>query len=153
GIIDYVPGKTAEESWPALRQVKGRVVLDRVDLRLAADEATVVPAEGHVIQLRDVRARIPNIERDSVLGIEGQTHGPAPAYLALAHHSPLKRLLDGFLDPAQADGDWDVPLQLSIPLLNVDDTRVRGGVHFSGGRVSLEPQAPPFEQVHGTLEF
>ncbi len=153
GVIDYAPGPTPEESWPALRQVSGHVLLDRVDLRIAADEAVVFPANGHVIQLRDIVARIPNIEQDSVLGIDGMTRAPAQAYLALAHNSPLQRLLDGFLDPATADGDWDVPLRLTIPLLNVDDTQVKGAVNFKGGMVSLDPQAPPFEQVSGKLEF
>lgn len=153
GIIDYAPGPSPEESWPALRQVSGRVVLDRVDLRLAADEAVVVPADDHAIHLRNILARIPNIEQDSVLSIEGMTRAPAEAYLALALHSPLQRLLDGFLDPATADGDWDVPLKLTIPLLNVDDTQVQGSVNFEGGMVSLDPQAPPFEQVSGKLEF
>src|SRR5690606_1961376 len=96
---------------------------------------------------------IPNIEQDSVLTIQGQTNAPAAAYLALAHQSPLRRLLDGFLDPATADGSWSVPLHLSIPLLNVDDTKVQGAVNFDGGFVSLDPQAPPFEQVNGKLEF
>ncbi|NYT69962.1 YhdP family protein [Pusillimonas noertemannii] len=153
GVIDYAPSRSGEESWPALRQVKGRVALDRVDLRLVADEAIVEPAAGHVIELRDVRAHIPDIERDSVLNIEGQTRAPAQAYLALIRHSPLQRLLDGFLDPAQADGEWEVPLGLTIPLLNVDDTRVRGAVRFGGGKLALEPLAPPFEQLRGTLEF
>jgi len=153
GVIDYAPGRGGDESWPALRQVRGRVALDRVDLRLVADEALVAPAEGHVIELRDVRAHIPDIERDSMLNIEGRSKAPAPAYLALARHSPLHRLLDGFLDPARAEGDWEVPLRLTIPLLDVDHTRVRGAVRFGGGLVALEPQAPPFEQVQGTLEF
>src|SRR5690606_6160252 len=132
---------------PSLHEVSGRAVLDRVDLQLSADTAIVRPAEGHSIQLRDINARIPNIEQNSVLTIQGQTFAPAPSYLALAHHSPLRRLLDGFLDPATAEGDWSVPLSLTIPLLNVDDTKVQGAVNFNGGTVSLDPDAPPFEQV------
>lgn len=153
GIIDYAPGRTPDESWPSLHEVSGRAVLDRVDLQLSADTAIVRPAEGHSIQLRDINARIPNIEQNSVLTIQGQTLAPAPSYLALAHHSPLRRLLDGFLDPATAEGDWSVPLSLTIPLLNVDDTKVQGAVNFNGGTVSLDPDAPPFEQVEGRLEF
>src|SRR5690606_39501469 len=100
---------------------RSRAVLDRVDLQLSADTAIVRPAEGHSIQLRDINARIPNIEQDSVLTIQGQTFAPAESYLALAHHSPLRRLLDGFLDPATAQGDWTVPLSLTIPLLRSEE--------------------------------
>ena len=153
GIIDYAPGPTPEESWPALHEVSGRVSLDRVDLRLAADQAVVYPAPDHVIRLHDIVARIPDIEQDSVLSIQGTTRAPAPAYLELSRHSPLHHLLDGFLDPATADGDWQVPLRLTIPLLNVDDTKVEGAVNFEGGMVSLDPYAPPFEQVNGKLDF
>lgn len=153
GVIDYAPDRTGRAGWPALRQVNGRASLDRVDLRIVADDAVVNPVPDQAIQLRNVKARIPNIERNSVLSIEGETQAPAPAYLALARHSPLQRLLDGFLDPAQADGNWQVPLRLEIPLLNVDDTRVRGEVQFQGGMLALEPETPPFEQVNGMLEF
>lgn len=153
GVIDYAPGPTPDESWPTLHQVAGHVVLDRVDLQLSADEAVVLPADGHTIQLRDITARIANIEQDSVLTIQGETFGQAESYLALAHHSPMRRLLDGFLDPATVEGDWSVPLSLTIPLLNVDDAKVQGAVNFAGGKVSLDPDAPAFEQVTGTLEF
>lgn len=153
GVIDYAPDPAPDESWPALRNVSGHVVLDRVDLSITAQQAVVQSAEGHIIQLRDVQARIPNIERNSILSIQGATRAPAPAYLALARHSPLQRLLDGFLDPASADGEWDVPLELTIPLLNVDDTKVLGSVNFEGSQVRLDPVTPPFEQVQGSLEF
>lgn len=153
GIIDYAPDPAPDESWPALRNVSGHVVLDRVDLSITAQQAIVQPAEGHVIQLRDVQARIPNIERNSILSIQGATRAPAPAYLALARHSPLQRLLDGFLDPASADGEWSVPLDLTIPLLNVDDTKVLGSVKFEGSQIRLDSVTPPFEQVQGSLEF
>lgn len=153
GVIDYAPGPPDETGWPALKDVNGRILLDQVDLRLFADEAAVSPAPGHDIMLSNLTARIPNIERDSVLTIEGHTQAPAPAYLALAHHSPLRGLLDGFLDPARADGDWQVPLSLTIPLLEVNDTQVQGAVQFDGGMLALEPEAPPFQQMRGTLEF
>lgn len=152
-VIDYAPARAARAGWPALRQVNGRASLDRVDLRLQADEAIVVPAEGQVIQLRDISARIPNIEKNAVLSVQGESGARAPAYLALARHSPLSRLLDGFLDPAQAEGQWEVPIKLTIPLMDVDDTRVQGSVQFQGGSVALESEAPAFEQVRGTLDF
>ncbi|MBC2768386.1 YhdP family protein [Pusillimonas minor] len=151
--IDYAPADTDEPGWPRLMGVNGVVMLDRVDLRLYAESAQVSPAENAVIALADVRARIPNIESDAVLTVQGASVAPASAYLALAHHSPLGGLLDNALDLAQADGQWQVPLKLRVPLLNTDDTTVQGQIFFDGGQVVLDPDVPALQQVSGHLNF
>lgn len=151
--IDYAPADADGPGWPRLVGVNGLVMLDRVDLRLYAESAQVSPAEEAVIALTDVKARIPNIESDAVLTVQGASVAPAPAYLALAHHSPLGGLLDNALDLAQADGQWRVPLKLRVPLLNTDDTTVQGQIFFDGGQVVLDPDVPPLQQVSGHLNF
>ena len=153
GVIDYLPARRQRPGWPRLTAMKGRASLHNVDLRVVADEATVWPAPRQPIQLRGVRARIPDIEHGAVLSIQGDTEGQAGAYLALARHSPLGGLLHGLLDEARADGRWQVPLRMTIPLLDADETRVRGAIRFDGGMAALDPQAPPFTQLRGSLAF
>lgn len=153
GIIDYLPSEKGELGWPRLTEMHGKVSLDRVDLRIVADQAQVWPTDSAPILLSNVVARIPNIEKDSVLTIQGETQAAAQTYLALAEHSPLGGLLDGQLSEASAQGNWQVPLQLRIPLLNSDDTTVAGTIRFDGNSFRLMPEMPVLEKVKGELNF
>ena len=153
GIIDYLPAEGQEAGWPRLTDMKGKVSLHRVDLRMVADEATVWPATDQPIQLNNVRAQIPNIEYGAVLDIQGESQAQASTYLTLVRTTPLQDILGHILDDAKADGQWRVPLSLTIPLLDSLNTTVRGSIHFSGGSVAMQAQAPPFENLNGSLEF
>lgn len=152
-VIDYLPAEDGRLGWPRLTDMDGKVSLHRVDLRLIADEARVWPLQDTPIVLRNVLARIPNIEEGSVLTIQGETQAPATAYLALTHVSPLGRLLDGQLDEATGAGDWRVPLWLRIPLLNSDDTTVQGSIVFDDAAFRLMPEMPEMDRIKGQLDF
>jgi uncharacterized protein (TIGR02099 family) len=153
GIIDYLPTDKGTLGWPRLSRMSGTVSLHRADLQLTADQAVMQVAADQTISLSGLAARIPNIEHDSVLSIQGDTTALASAYLALLHHSPLGGLLGGDFDEAQAQDTWQVPLALTIPLLNSRDTTVQGAIRFGGGTVSLMPEMPPFKHVSGVLNF
>jgi uncharacterized protein (TIGR02099 family) len=153
GIIDYLPADGKALGWPRLTDMKGTVVLDRADLRLQADQATVWPTPEQAIQLTDVSARIPDIEQDSILSIKGNTRASGTAYLALIRHSPLRSMLDGMFDDASAEGTLDVPLALTIPLLHAENTAVEGTIGFSGATLHMTPDIPPFSQIQGSLTF
>src|SRR5690606_21469235 len=131
----------------------GSVVLERADLRLTADQASMAAAPGMPIRLANVRAHIPNIEHDSVLSIQGDTRASAKAYLALMTHSPLGGMLDKVCNETTSDGDWEVPLELTIPLLESSDTTVKGSLRFDGNTVRLMPEIPPLSKLAGVLEF
>lgn len=153
GIIDYLPAEGAHRGWPRLTDMHGKVALHRADLRIVADQARIWPTDKAPIVLRDVRAQIPNLEHHSVLTIQGQTAAAAQTYLALAEHSPLGKMLDDQLDEATAQGDWEVPLWLRIPLLNSRDSTVHGAIRFSGGSFKLMPEMPALDDVEGSLLF
>ncbi|NYT61355.1 TIGR02099 family protein [Alcaligenaceae bacterium] len=153
GIIDYLPPQGKALGWPRLTDMQGTVELQRADLRLQADTALMQPAAGLAIELNKVAARIPNIEENSILSIDGATKGKGESYLALMTHSPLGEMLDGVFNEASADDVWEVPLSLTIPLLHSHNTTVNGAIHFSGSSVRLMPEMPPFTQVKGSLDF
>ncbi|NGM87781.1 TIGR02099 family protein [Parapusillimonas sp. SGNA-6] len=153
GIIDYLPADGKTLGWPRLTDMRGMAVLDRADLRLHADQATIWPAPDQAIELWDVSARIRDIEQESVLSITGNTRASATTYLALIKHSPLGGMLDGLFDEAKGDGTLEVPLTLTIPLVNAEQTTVEGAVQFAGAMLSMAPDLPPFEQIDGRLVF
>jgi len=152
--IDYAaPVADGEPTWPRLTAVSGLVALDKVDLRLFADQATVMPEPGRPVTLTAVKARIPDIETDAVLTVQGDSKGLAEAYLGLARSSPLGGLLDNALARSAAQGEWSVPLKLKVPLMDTDATTVQGEIHFSGGSVVIDPDVPELSNVKGHLGF
>ncbi|MBB5217054.1 YhdP family protein [Parapusillimonas granuli] len=152
-VIDYLPAEGKEPGWPRLADMDGRLALHRVDLRLFAERATMLPQPGLPIELKGIEARIANLERDSVLEVQGHTAAKADAYLALVRHSPLGKMLDGLLDEARATGEWEVPLAMSLPLVDGRDGAVKGEVRFSGGEFQPMPEMPAFRRLSGALAF
>lgn len=159
GIIDYLPPQAKEKGkdkglgWPRLEDMSGTVSLHRVDLRLNADSATMRPVAGQQITLSGLKARIANLEHNSVLQIDGRGRAPAPAFLSLLGSTPLGGLLGGDFDQARAQGNWEVPIRFDIPLRHSEDTTVQGQILFGGGSLSLMPDMPDFEHVKGALDF
>lgn len=152
-VIDYLPAEGKEPGWPRLADMDGNISLHRVDLRISADRAAMFSRPETPIDLKDIEARISNIEEGSVLEIKGHTAAKADAYLALAKHSPLGQMLDGLLDEARATGQWEVPLSLSIPLLDSMNSTVKGELRFSGGEFQPMPEMPAFRRLNGALSF
>ena len=133
--------------------MRGTVTLHRVDLRLNADSATMRPVAGQQIALSGLKARIANLEHNSVLQIEGNSQAAAPAYLSLMGSTPLGGLLGCDFDQAHAKGNWQVPIRFDIPLRHSEDTTVQGRILFDGGSLSLMPDIPEFRRVEGALDF
>ncbi|NLC37429.1 MAG: DUF3971 domain-containing protein, partial [Alcaligenaceae bacterium] len=138
--------------WPRLENLDGHAQLHKVDLTIRADTMQMRPG-GQAIQLRDIDARIPNIENDSVLQVQGLGQAEAGAFLALIRESPLGSLLDGVFDAARGEGQWQVPIALTIPLLNTDDSRVEGEVVFEQGGLLLDDAFPALSGLTGRLSF
>ena len=151
--IEFVPDASKAQSWPLLQDLDGTADLHRMDLRLTASAARMEPVQGQVIRLNGLRARIPDLEHDATLQVSGHSAADGDAYMALIRQSPLAHLLDGVFDEATAGGDWQVPLSLTIPLLNAEDSQVQGRIDLQQGRLRFLPQAPAFEAMDGSLFF
>lgn len=151
--IDLVPDKTEKWPWPLLQIAAGKVDLQRMDLQLQATQAFMAPASQHIIALRDVKARIPDMEHAPVLTVSGLSAATGATYVALLQQSPLKRMLNGIFDEASATGDWNVPLALTVPLLHSHDTRVEGRVDLKDASLQFLPEAPAFQKIDGQVFF
>lgn len=152
-VIDYAPAsEVGPPGWPRLEKLNGHAQLHRVDLTIRADTVQMQPG-GQTIALHDVDARIQNIEHDSVLEVAGVGRAEAAAFLALLKETPLARMLDGLFDEAGGAGRWEVPISLSIPLMDVDATRVRGDVVFNEADLWLDDVFPALSHLTGALAF
>lgn len=151
--IEFMPDAPAEQAWPLLQDMVGTADLHRMDLRLTASQAVMQPVPDQTIKLWGLRAHIPNLEENATLQVSGRTAAGGDVYMALLQHSPLGPLLDGLFDEAVAAGDWQVPLSLTIPLLDTDETLVQGRVDVQDASLRLLPQAPAFEAMTGSVHF
>lgn len=152
-IIDYVPPEGKRKGWPRLEGVSGRVSMRGNDLRVVADEAVAYPEPGKAIRLYEVQAHIPNLARQTTLNLQGRTEAGAEAYLALMRVTPLGGWLGNTFDETRGEGDWRMPLRLTIPLLDADASRVRGQLRLHDARLQLFDTLPEFEKVKGELDF
>lgn len=152
-IIDYLPSEKGEPGWPAVVDMQGRASMRRTRLEVIAKTARLQTVKDKWVALTQVKALIPDLAHDPVLTVEGETRGDSDAYLALMTHSPLGSLLDHVFDETQAEGSWQVPLSLTIPLTHGADTTVRGELQFDGGTVQIMPGMPDVGGVTGRLAF
>lgn len=152
-VIDYLPPEGKDKGWPAVTEMQGRVAMRRAGLLLKADSGVLRPDGKAPVYASELSARIDDMADAAVLRVDGHTQGEASAYLGLMTHSPLGELLDGMFDQSTASGPWQVPLSLTVPLLDPYKTTAQGAIRFAGGNVSLMPGLPPFTQVQGELAF
>lgn len=151
--LDYVPAHGNDKGWPVLADVSGTFTVDKASLTLDGAEGAIQTGPDQSVALQRVHAFIPDMENDAQLEIDGATTGPVPAYLAMAPHSPLGKLLDGVLDHAEGSGDWGVSLKLHIPLAHAQDTQVDGQILFQGNTFRFAPQMPLMSDLQGDLGF
>lgn len=152
--VDYAPADAGRKAWPRLEQLAGSFAVDKASLTLDSPGGGRIPIAGsQALTLGAVSARIPDMENNARLSLDGMSSGPVAAYLALAANSPLGALLDDALSESWGTGDWRVPLKLDVPLLNAEDTAVQGQVIFAGNSFRFMPEIPVMEQVYGALNF
>lgn len=152
-VIDYSPPVGSSLGWPRLEQAAGTFDIERAALKLRLQSGKVRTGEQSRVTLERLSADIPDLEHSPTLHLDGETSGQAVDYLAMMRQSPLGELLDHQFDEMRGAGVWRVPLRLTVPLMDVDRTTVRGKVVFDGGRVRLRPDAPELSGLKGALGF
>lgn len=152
-IIDYLPEDEDSAGWPRLDALHGQIELDGTALSIYAASGHIQPADGSVVHLNDVSAHIDNLRDDPVLKVQGHTQGDAATYMDFLQNSDLNGMLDHAFDRTTAQGAWQLPLALTIPLARAIDTQVTGTIQIGDGSIHVDPGFPPFVDVSGSIEF
>lgn len=158
--LDYLPAPLAHgDVWPRLEDIAGELVFDRVSMAVDARSGRVRVDRSATVAMGRTRAAIADLVHDAVLDIDGETRGPAPAFLAFVKGSPVGRMIGGALDEATASGNFVVPISLRIPLAHREseqehaEVEVKGEVRLAGNEFRLAPAAPPLSRLTGTVAF
>lgn len=141
GRLAYAPG------WPAIERIRGSLRFERAGMEIDAQSGAVWN-----VALADTHARIADFDRP-LLRVDGSGAGPAQDMIRFVNESALRTKIDDFTRETTVAGDATLQLALELPLDDLDATRVRGAVRFTGNDVALDRALPPFEALVGRLEF
>jgi uncharacterized protein (TIGR02099 family) len=155
GQYAYVPPaapktKTAlTPAWPALTDVNGELVFDRSTLRF---KGSTQLAGAPQVTWQKVAVNIPKLNQP-VVGVTGEALGPVAQVLDVIAKSALNDLTGTVLAKSQATGDANFKLALTLPIDQLDKSKVQGSVVFAGNALQIIPGTPVLNRARGTLQF
>ena len=151
--VAYVPKRLqhpADLPWPELSKVAGEMVLDRTSLNVKSTTAEVAGLPGIVITQTNVT--IPDL-KSTVVNVNAQGKSTMADMLGFVNKSPLYDITSQSLNRATSTGSGDFKIDLSLPIGDLNKTRVKGDIVFLGNDVQMTPQTPLIGQAKGLLRF
>jgi uncharacterized protein (TIGR02099 family) len=153
-ILDYVPKSLLAPDglpWPALIQINGELVFDRVSM--AVKDATARVDGAPSLQLSRTDALIADLTQQQTVVIQTDAKGSAADVLGLINSSPLSEISSKALARATITGNADVKLRLQLPLGDLQRSRVLGSVTLADSDFQFSPDASLLQQTRGVIAF
>ncbi|MCR2746170.1 YhdP family protein [Limnobacter parvus] len=143
GEFTYAPG------WPGIQKVNGKATFNGKSMLVQAETA-----ETQGVQLKDVQARIDNLDAwEPLLEIKGQGQGELGNMVAFVNQSPVREILNEALINAQVEGNANLNLQINIPIAAPDETQVKGDLLLKGNSIRVVRGMPTVSNVDGLIQF
>ena len=155
GTYAYVPlpelksKTTPSAGWPALTDVNGELVFDRSALRF---KGRTQLAGAPDVPWQKVEVQIPTLAQ-AVVSVTGEARGPVTQVLNVIGKSALNDLTGGVLNKSQASGDASYKLALTLPIDQLETSKVQGQVVFADNALQIMPGTPVLNRARGTLQF
>jgi uncharacterized protein (TIGR02099 family) len=137
--------------WPALSEITTELVFNRATLEINGMVAKVAGVPG--IQVVKADARIPNLMKSATVDVQARFRGALNDALGFVNTSPLAAMTGNVLAKTIASGSADYDLRLSLPLNNIDQTKVQGSVTLPGNDAQFSPETPQLTRLKGVLSF
>ncbi|WP_229507908.1 YhdP family protein [Massilia sp. Dwa41.01b] len=151
-VLEYAPGHRTPENkvlWPLAEAINGSIVFERDRMEIRGETLRTLG-----LNLSNVRATLPRLgTHDMVLDIDGEAAGPLQEFLGYVAASPVLGWIGHFTEDARGSGDARLGLKLQMPLANLRETKVQGGLQLQNNDVSLFPDLPPLQAALGKVEF
>lgn len=152
----YVPSQSAgpgdqaawESPWPPIERAQAELIFERSGMR-------VNNAQGRIfgVELRGIQGGVRDFLNQPVLEIEGQGRGPLADIVRYVNVSPVGQWIGPALAQAQTQGAADLRLALSLPLIDLPHSTVKGSVQLAGNEIRLRPDTPLLTAARGRVEF
>ncbi len=136
--------------WPALTQLQGELIFERSSMQVRGASGSFAGTPG--VRVSRVDATIPDLSH-TVVGVHADARGPLTELLGVVNTSPLARLTGNALAQASGTGNADFQLKLSLPISNIDKSRVQGSVTLAGNDVRITPDTPVLSRAKGAVQF
>ena len=150
----YVPPYLQVEGdtpWPALRGVRGELVLDRTAMTLTSAESGLAGAPN--VRLSQARIDIDDLAQTTTLVVSARAQGPASEVLGFVRNSPVNFMTGQALARTRIGGNAGVQFRLTLPMAEIASTTVSGTVALAGNDVQISPEAPLLGRASGSLTF
>ena len=154
GTFAYVPRTIQPKEaapWPMLSDITAELVFNRAALEVNGLVAKVAGLPG--MQVVKADARIPNLMNSATVDVQARLKGPLNEALGFVNSSPLATMTGNVLAKTVASGPADYSLRLSLPLNNIDKTKVQGSVTLPGNDAQFSPETPQLSRLKGLVTF
>ena len=142
--------KEASNDWPILTGIDADLHINGA--RLEINNAKLSMGQDNPVVWPKVEARIEDLMH-ATLEVSAQTKSPLSDQVYVFNHSWLSGKIDHALDPLMAKGVTELKLKLTLPLNQIDRSRVLGSVQFLGNDVQFSPDTPNLSRLKGSLNF
>ena len=149
----YVPRRLQARDalpWPALTQLSGELIFERAQMQVRAARARIGANAG--LQISKVEATIADLARPVVL-VSAEARGALTEGLGIVNGSPLAAMTSNALARAVASASADYKLKLTLPIGDLDKSKVQGSVTLSGNDIQITPDTPKLTRVRGGVNF
>jgi uncharacterized protein (TIGR02099 family) len=150
----YVPPRIqppGQLPWPVLTDLNGELVIDRATLKVNQASARLQSQPG--VQVNRVDAHIPDLMSHTTVHVQADVQGPLAEMLGVVNQSPLGQMVNGALAQASASGPANLHLGLTLPVNDINNSKVQGSVQLAGNDVRVTPAAPLLSKARGQVNF
>ena len=136
-------------TWPKLEDIRGRILLDKTNLKIHTDTA-----RSAEVNLSEVNVEVPNYwVINSMLEVNGLATGPLQSMVSYANASPVSDFLYDVTDEMRGTGNAKVNLRMSLPLGTIGTEVIQGKLFLSGNDIQFFRNTPQLQQVRGEIGF
>ncbi|WP_341916177.1 YhdP family protein [Polaromonas sp. YR568] len=152
--LAYVPRSIQPRdasAWPALSELDGELVFDRASMQVNGATGRIAGFPG--LQVVKADARIPDLMHAATVQVTGEIKGPLAEAVAVVNTSPLGDITGKALATTVATGAAGYKLELSLPLADLDKSKVKGSVSLAGNDVQFTPDTPQLTRAKALVSF
>ena len=152
-IFAYVPHSIQPKDslpWPALTQLSGELLIDRVQLQVKEGRGKIGAAAG--LQINKLEAVIPDLSK-SVVMVNAEARGALSEGLGIVNATPLGVMIGQALGRTVASGTADYKLKLTLPIADIEKSQVQGSVTLAGNDFQMNPEVPKLTRARGVVNF
>ena len=143
GVLEYASG------WPRIENITADLAFTGTRMEIRAPSARIFGAQLSRVQasIRDLAAA------NEILEVSGEAEGPTAEFTRFMAQSPVGSMVEHSAENLEPQGNGRLSLRFTMPLGQINETRIAGSYTMQGNRLRVHPDLPPFEQVTGRIDF